>query len=209
MAPNLVKNGYRVTGFDIDRSRVVAAAARGLAEVTSLSALAAKSDVVVSMVLYDKAFLDVVRSTRDGAKRTACLIDMSTVYPDVSARAGVLLAAAGIAYLRAPASGSTSVAESGTLSILVSGSEKAFQTWRPLIGTLGKKIAYLGANEEARIMELVVNVIVAAINTSLAEALNLWRDRLVPFRPHRKTGETLPGVGASQLSALCINRENY
>jgi 3-hydroxyisobutyrate dehydrogenase len=44
-----------------------------------------------------------------------------------------------------------------------------------LIGGLGKKITYLGPNEEARIMKLVVNVIVAAINTSLAEALNLGR----------------------------------
>jgi 3-hydroxyisobutyrate dehydrogenase len=46
---------------------------------------------------------------------------------------------------------------------------------RPLIDLLGKKLTYLGAHEEARIMKLVVNVIVAAINTSLAEALNLGR----------------------------------
>jgi 3-hydroxyisobutyrate dehydrogenase-like beta-hydroxyacid dehydrogenase len=175
MAPNLVKNGYSVTGFDVDGSRVAAAAAQGLAQAPSLAALVANSDVVVSMIPHDEALLDVVRNLCESAKRTACLIDMSTVSPDVSAEAAIRLAAAGIAYLRAPVSGSTALAESGALSILISGPETVFETWRPLFGALGKKITYLGPNEEARIMKLVVNVIVASINTALAEALNLGR----------------------------------
>jgi 6-phosphogluconate dehydrogenase (decarboxylating) len=44
MAPNLVKKGYDVTRFDIDRTRVSAAAAPGLTEAPTLS----ESDV-----LYD------------------------------------------------------------------------------------------------------------------------------------------------------------
>ena len=123
----------------------------------------------------DEALLDVVRGTRESAKRTACLIDMSTVYPDVSAQTAELLDATGITYLRAPVSGSTALAEAGTLSILVSGPERTFQAWQPLISRLGKKISYLGPNEEARIMKLLVNIIIAAINSSLAEALNLGR----------------------------------
>ena len=175
MAPNLVKNGYSVTGFDLDRNRVAAAASNGLKAAPSLSSLAANSDAIASMVSNDEALLDVVRGTRESAKRTACLIDMSTVYPDVSAEAAEMLHAASIVYLRASVSGSTALAAAGTLSILVSGPEKTFQAWRALIGMLGKKIAYLGPNEEARIMKLVVNIIIAAINSSLAEALNLGR----------------------------------
>ncbi len=175
MAPNLVKHGYGVTGFDIDQERVAAAAPHGIAAAPSLSSLAANSDAIVSMIPNDGALLDVVRGMRENAKRATCLIDMSTVSPDVSAQAAELLDAASIAYLRAPVSGSTALAAAGTLSILVSGPERTFQAWRPLIGMLGKKIAYLGPNEEARIMKLVVNIIVAAINTSLAEALNLGR----------------------------------
>ena len=175
MAPILVKNGYSVIGFDIDAERLTAVASHGIAAAPSLSALAANSDAIVSMIPSDQAFLDVVRGIRETAKPATCLIDMSTVSPDVSAQVAELLDAAGIAYLRAPVSGSTGLAAAGTLSILVSGPERTFQAWRPLIGMLGKKIAYLGPNEEARIMKLVVNVIVAAINSSLAEALNLGR----------------------------------
>ena len=152
MAPNLVKNGYDVTGFDIDPERIATAASQGIAPAPSLSSLAANSDAIVSMIPSDQAFLDVVSGVRQSAKPTACLIDMSTVSPDISAQAAELLDAAGIRYLRAPVSGSTALAAAGTLSILVSGPERTFQAWRPLIGMLGKKIAYLGPNEEARIV---------------------------------------------------------
>ena len=175
MAPNLVNRGYRVTGFDLDRSRTASGAAQGLREASSMSMLASESDVLFSMVPNDEAFLDVVRHLCGTGKAGACLIDMSTISPDVSARGAALLDAGGISYLRAPVSGSTALAAAGTLSIWVSGPENLFQLRRPLIALMGKKITYLGAHEEARIMKLVVNVIVAAINTSLAEALNLGR----------------------------------
>lgn len=175
MAPNLVNSGYSVTGFDLDRTRTASAAAQGLKEATSLSVLASESDVLFSMIPNDQAFLDVVRHFSGTGKAGACLIDMSTISPDVSVRGAALLDGCGISYLRAPVSGSTTLAAAGTLGIWVSGPESVFELRRPLIAVLGKKITYLGAHEEARIMKLVVNVIVAAINTSLAEALNLGR----------------------------------
>jgi 3-hydroxyisobutyrate dehydrogenase-like beta-hydroxyacid dehydrogenase len=175
MAPNLVNSGYSVTGFDLDRTRTASAAAQGLKEATSLSVLASESDVLFSMIPNDQAFLDVVRHFSGTGKAGACLIDMSTISPDVSVRGAALLDGCGISYLRAPVSGSTTLAAAGTLGIWVSGPESVFELRRPLIALLGKKITYLGAHEEARIMKLVVNVIVAAINTSLAEALNLGR----------------------------------
>jgi 3-hydroxyisobutyrate dehydrogenase-like beta-hydroxyacid dehydrogenase len=175
MAPNLVNSGYSVTGFDLDGSRTASAAAQGLKEATSLSVLASESDVLFSMIPNDQAFLDVVRHVSGTGKAGACLIDMSTISPDVSGRGAALLDGCGISYLRAPVSGSTTLAAAGTLGIWVSGPESVFELRRPLIALLGKKITYLGAHEEARIMKLVVNVIVAAINTSLAEALNLGR----------------------------------
>jgi 3-hydroxyisobutyrate dehydrogenase-like beta-hydroxyacid dehydrogenase len=144
-------------------------------QASSISALASGSDVIFSMIPNDDAFLDVVRQVCSAAKAGACLIDMSTISPDVSVRGASLLETAGVAYLRAPVSGSTALAAAGTLSIWVSEPESVFQARRPLIALLGNKIAYLGAGEEARVMKLVVNVIVGAINTSLAEALNLGR----------------------------------
>jgi 3-hydroxyisobutyrate dehydrogenase-like beta-hydroxyacid dehydrogenase len=175
MAPNLVKGGFTVSGFDLDRNLTAAAAAHGVAEAATLSSLVARSDAIVSMIPNDDAFLDVARSVRDNAKPSACLIDMSTISPAASGQGAAILDAGGISYLRAPVSGSTALAEAGTLSILVSGPEPAFQAWRALIAMLGKKISYLGPGEEARIMKLVVNTIVAVINTSLGEALNLGR----------------------------------
>jgi 3-hydroxyisobutyrate dehydrogenase-like beta-hydroxyacid dehydrogenase len=175
MAPNLVNGGHSVTGFDLDPGRAAAAVAHGLKEASSLAALASGSGVIFSMIPNDEAFVDVVRQICGTAKAGTCFIDMSTISPDVSSRGATLLEVAGVSYLRAPVSGSTALATAGTLSIWVSGPEGVFKLRQPLIALLGKKITYLGAYEEARVMKLVVNVIVGAINTSLAEALNLGR----------------------------------
>jgi 3-hydroxyisobutyrate dehydrogenase-like beta-hydroxyacid dehydrogenase len=175
MAPNLVQRGYAVAGFDVDRGRTRAATSRGLVEAPTLAALTAKSDVIVSMVPNDEAFLSVARIVCENARSSTCLIDMSTVSPGCSEQAAAMLDAVGVAYLRAPVSGSTALAEAGSLSVLVSGPEPVYQTWHTLIATLGKKISYLGPREEARIMKLVVNIIVAAINSVLGEALNFGR----------------------------------
>jgi 3-hydroxyisobutyrate dehydrogenase len=102
MAPNLVNGGYSVTGFDLDRSRMASGAAQGLTGASSLSMLAAASDVLFSMIPNDEAFLDVVRHVCGTGKAGACLIDMSTISPDVSARGAALLDAGGISYLRCP-----------------------------------------------------------------------------------------------------------
>ena len=174
MAPNLVKNGYDVTGFDVDPERIAVAASHGIAAAPSLSTLAANSDAIVSMIPSDKAFLDVVRGLRESARPTACLIDMSTVSPDVSAQAAELLDAA--------------ISLTCVRRFPQHGARRGRHVEHPGFGTgadvpglaaadqyVGKKIAYLGPNEEARIMKLVVNVIVAAINSSVAEALNLGR----------------------------------
>ena len=110
MAPNLVNGGYSVTGFDLDRSRTASGAAQGLKEASSLSVLASESDVLFSMIPNDEAFLDVVRHVCGTGKAGACLIDMSTISPDVSVRGAALLDAGGISYLRAPVSGSTALA---------------------------------------------------------------------------------------------------
>ena len=139
MAPNLVNNGYGVTGFDLDRGRMASAGAHGLKEASSLAALVSDSDIVFSMIPNDEAFLDIARNICGAAKAGTCLIDMSTISPDVSVRGAAQLEAAGISYLRAPVSGSTALAEDGTLSIWVSGPESAFQMRRPLIALLGKR----------------------------------------------------------------------
>ncbi len=72
MAPNLVKKGYDVTRFDIDRTRVSAAAAPGLTEAPTLW------EAMFSMTPDHDAFLDIALVARDSALIRAD-IDRNTI----------------------------------------------------------------------------------------------------------------------------------
>ncbi|MGL4290211.1 MAG: NAD(P)-dependent oxidoreductase [Phreatobacter sp.] len=175
MAPNLVRTGYDVTVFDVDLARMAELAAVGARTSRAPSEFAGACDVVFSMIPNDKVLFDIVAGAeglQDRLRPGACFIDMSTVSPDMSKRVADILAARDVGYLRAPVSGSTALAAAGTLTIFASGDREAFDRHRPILDTLGRKVTYLGAGEEARVTKLMINLIVGSINGALAEALN-------------------------------------
>lgn len=166
LARRLMVAGYHLAGYD-----PVPPLAEDIPLAQTPEALAESSDVIFSMLPDDATLLETTRRIAGALGDGACLIDMSTVSPAASSQAVGLLGRA--AFLRAPVSGSTGLAASGGLTILASGPRAAFDRHQPLLAHLGRKITWLGTEEEARIAKLVVNTMVAAINTALAEALNL------------------------------------
>jgi 3-hydroxyisobutyrate dehydrogenase-like beta-hydroxyacid dehydrogenase len=76
-----------------------------------------------------------------------------------------------VGYLRSPVSGSTAMADAGTLTALVSGPKSAFDQMAPLYESFAKKAFYLGPAEEARYLKLAINSMVAATSALLGEAL--------------------------------------
>lgn len=143
----------------------------GFAISTTVPELIAGANVVFTAVSDDQALSDVVlNSTFTSAlEPSATYIDMSTVSPAISARIATHLA--GIAYLRSPVSGSTGMAEAGTLTALVSGPKQAFDNLSNIIATFTKKAFHLGEGEEARFLKLAINSMVAATSALLGEAL--------------------------------------
>ena len=80
------------------------------------------ADVVFTAVTDDRALGDVVLNGgfASALPGSAVYIDMSTVSPAISEKIAAHLPTS-IAYLRAPVSGSTAMAEAGTLTALVAG----------------------------------------------------------------------------------------
>ncbi len=170
MAPRLAAAGWTVAGFDVDPGR---AGACGLAGAGSLAELAAGSEVLVSTIPDDAVFAAVLDGLAGSWRPGMVLIEMSTLSPDASARGASVLAKAGVDYLRVPVSGSTGLAAEGALSLLASGPREVLEAQRPLLDVLGRRLTWLGPEEEARVAKLVVNSLVGAINGALAEAIML------------------------------------
>lgn len=100
-------------------------------------------------------------------------IEMSTIDPKSSARAAEIAAETGLEYLRAPVSGNPKVVAAGNLTIVSSGPASALERVRPVLAAIGPKLFHLGEGEEARVMKLALNLMIAASNQMLAEALTL------------------------------------
>ncbi|TCM50747.1 3-hydroxyisobutyrate dehydrogenase-like beta-hydroxyacid dehydrogenase [Rhizobium sp. PP-F2F-G48] len=150
--------------------------AEGANVAHSLEDLSAASDVIVLTIPNDAVLRDLVFSPGGLASVMTAgqtLIEMSTVSPAISAEVDAAMTALGVAYLRAPVSGSTASASSGTLSVLASGPEPTFRRIEPMFQCFASRCFYVGPAEEARYLKLVLNALVGATSAILGEALTL------------------------------------
>ena len=178
MSCNIMTAGGQVTVFDPVPENAAGVVAAGGTAAASNVALAADSEIVFSMIPNDAVLRSV---TLGGAgifavmKPGSIYVDMSTVSPEVSAEVSAAAEAAGIAYLRAPVSGSIALAEAGKLTIMVSGPAAAYERCEPIFDAMGAQNFYLGDGDQARYLKLVINLLVGTTGAVLAEALTLGR----------------------------------
>src|SRR4051812_415125 len=134
------------------------------------------ADIAISM-LADGPAVEAVMCAWDGVLSAAApppiVADMSTIDVPTSTRVADAARARGVAFLRAPVSGNPGVVAAGNLTILVSGDPDAFARARPVLEAIGPTLLYLGDADQARVMKLALNVMVAGTMQLLAEALVL------------------------------------
>ncbi|NYN35286.1 NAD-binding protein, partial [Salmonella enterica subsp. enterica serovar Typhimurium] len=74
-------------------------------------------------------------------------------------------------YLDAPVSGGEIGAREGTLSIMVGGEQKVFDSVKPLFDILGKNITLVGGNGDGQTCKVANQIIVALNIEAVSEAL--------------------------------------
>ncbi|MFC9361079.1 NAD(P)-dependent oxidoreductase [Rhodococcus sp. NPDC057014] len=184
MAGNLLTAGHPVVVYDIDRSKCEPLAARGAQIAESPAAVAAASDVSLSIIMNDAVLRQVALGESGivhGARPGHLYCDLSTVSPAASAEVGAALSASGIDYLRGRVAGSIGLAEAGELTIFASGSPADFDRAEPVLAALGKRILYVGRDEVAAYLKLVHSTIVGVYAALMGEALTLGEKGGVDF----------------------------
>jgi 2-hydroxy-3-oxopropionate reductase len=176
MAKNLLRAGYVVCGLNRSSGPVEQLVAEGGTTAASAAAVAAQSDVVITM-LPDTPDVELVVFGSDGVaagiRSGSAFIDMSTIDPAFSRRVAKELAAAGVDALDAPVSGGEKGAIEASLSIMLGGSEAAFARVLPILQTLGKNITLVGEAGAGQIAKACNQLIVAVTIEAVAEALAL------------------------------------
>ena len=99
------------------------------------------------------------------------VVDMSSIDPMAIKEFAKQINALGCDYLDAPVSGGEVGAKAATLTIMVGGSQTAFDHVKLLFDLLGKNITLIGGNGDGQTCKVVNQIIVALNIAAVAEAL--------------------------------------
>jgi 3-hydroxyisobutyrate dehydrogenase-like beta-hydroxyacid dehydrogenase len=166
MARHLHAAGHSITALDPSAERLLAAP-----DATSM----AEAEVVFSSLPNDDALRAVGQQVATQASPGATYIDTSTVSQSASAAVALACETAGVHYLRLTVSGNNKMAEAAQLTVMASGPRTVYDAMLPLLQAFGPGQFWLGESEQARLMKLVVNLMIAQTSAMLAEALTLGR----------------------------------
>jgi 2-hydroxy-3-oxopropionate reductase len=202
MALNLLKAGYTILVLEKSKaSRELAEA--GALVMTSRKDLAQGSDVVITMLPDSPEVQDVV-SGADGIiefmHSGSLFIDMSTIAPATARYIYHAMAKKGIEALDAPVSGGQIGAESAALSIMVGGSEHAFEQVLPIFQAMGKNIVHIGPTGAGQTTKACNQMIVGMTIQAVAEAFSLAEKAGVDLEKMREV--LLGGFAGSRILDL-------
>ena len=167
-----------VAGFDLvvhnrSREKTEPLAARGAVVAETVAELAGAVDVVLTSLSDDDALESVAAAATGAARPGTVLVDLSTVSPGASARVALLAERASVRYLRAPVSGNPGVVRAGNLAFIVSGPRDALERAEPVLHAIGPTLHVVGDGEQARVVKLAINLVVAGLAQLMSEALVL------------------------------------
>lgn len=177
MGIRIAEAGHDLTVFNRTRSRCEDVAVRTGAQVADTCREAAEfAEVCVVSLADDTAVTSTYLDDEGliaGVQSGAVVCDMSTVAPATVRSLAPLVAQKDATLLDTPVSGSVSVVESGTLTVMVGGDQDALDRARPVLESFAKSIFHLGDVGAGATMKLVVNSLVHSLNVAVSEALVL------------------------------------
>jgi 3-hydroxyisobutyrate dehydrogenase len=176
IARRLLEHGYQLIAYDRTRAAAEALVKDGATVADSIANLASNADVILSSLTNDDAVKSVYTDPQGVLaylRRGSAIIDLSTVLPETSRELSALGHETGMKYLDSPISGSTPLAEKGTLTLFCGGDEELFQAAQPLFSSIATQYFYLGASGSGTAMKLVANTLLGVGMQAVAEAVAL------------------------------------
>ena len=174
MCENIVKkHDDTVYAFDMVEEKTKKLAEAGAVACESAAELAAKSDVIITMVPKSEHAKAVYEGILDvlGAGKTC--IDMSTIDPAVSVEIADMVKARGARFMDAPVVKSKPAAIAGKLGIYMGGDEQTCAEMKPILSYMGENVVRMGDNGKGLVMKICHNALVSQIQNGVNETLAL------------------------------------
>jgi 2-hydroxy-3-oxopropionate reductase len=175
MALNLQKGGHKLLLYSRSGVKEKALLERGGIECGSPAEVAKAAEFIITMV-PNTPDVEAVLFGRNGVaagltEKGKLVIDMSSISPLATKEFATRIRKLGSDYLDAPVSGGEVGAKNATLTIMVGGSEAAFERAKPLFELMGKNITRIGENGDGQTAKVANQIIVALTIEAVSEAL--------------------------------------
>ncbi|MDA7744937.1 2-hydroxy-3-oxopropionate reductase [Porticoccaceae bacterium] len=174
MAQNLQKAGHHLFFSELYKKTPKKLLGDQATALGTPKAVAEAADFIITMVPDTHHVEDVLFSDTgvvQGLSRGKVVIDMSSICPIKTKEFAKRVALLKCEYIDAPVSGGEVGAKSATLTIMVGGTETAFQRAMPLFESLGKNITHVGENGAGQTCKVANQIIVALNIQAVSEAL--------------------------------------
>lgn len=173
MAGHILNAGYPLNVYNRSRDKAGELLARGAVWCDTPGALAATSDVVITIVGYPKDVEQVYLGDNGivACARDALLIDMTTSSPELAVRIAGEARKRGCRALDAPVSGGDIGARDAKLSIMVGGEQAAYDEALPILQVMGPNIVLQGGPGAGQHTKMCNQIVIASTIMGVCEGL--------------------------------------
>lgn len=178
MTKRLIQAGHSLFIYDVDPRPLSVLDGLGAHICDSPKDVAARADVTISMLpkpaITRQAILGDGGAIH-GFKPGAIYVDMSTSNPLLSKEIHSILKEKDIRMLDAPVSGGIKGAMEGTLTIMVGGDSRIFDTVKGILSLMGTTVVHVGDIGSGHTIKIINNMLFSVIMAATSEALALGK----------------------------------
>ncbi|CCU78563.1 2-hydroxy-3-oxopropionate reductase [Halanaerobium saccharolyticum subsp. saccharolyticum DSM 6643] len=174
MCANLLKKrDEEILVYDLNEEKIEMMVKQGAVRAASNQDLAAKADIIISMVPKGEHVKAVYNEIAEELNEDKIWIDMSTINPAISKDIAAEVKKKGSVMVEAPVVKSKSAAEAGTLGIYFGGDKEVYNQVKDLLLCMGENIIHLGDNGSGLMMKICHNMLVGEVQNAVNEMMTL------------------------------------
>jgi 3-hydroxyisobutyrate dehydrogenase len=201
MAGHLLAAGYQVHVYNRTKSKTDALIAKGATWHDTPGAVAAQSDLIITMVGFPSDVEEVYFGENGiiASAKEAILVDMTTSSPSLARKIAQEAAKKGLASIDAPVSGGDIGARDAKLTIMVGGEQDVFNHVLPVLQKLGTSIILQGGPGMGQHTKMCNQIVIASTIMGVAEGLSYAKK--VGLDP----AQVLQSIGGGAASGFQLN----
>jgi 3-hydroxyisobutyrate dehydrogenase len=175
MSVNLVKKGFKVTGYDIKLSenKIKELIDNNVFLSDNVEDAINNQNYVITMLPNGQILENVLIPNYKSATKGTIFIDSSTIDITTTKKIHDIISENNMHFLDAPVSGGVVGAINASLTFMVGGNENIFQVSKPLFEAMGSKAILCGENSNGQAVKMCNNMILAITMMGLGETINV------------------------------------